>query len=60
MARNGRTSISPLAWFQSRCHVEKGHALRSTVGLFYLQGRLIRCPIMGSDGLRFVGSRSAG
>jgi hypothetical protein len=43
MARNGRTGMSPLACFQSRRHVCKGHTLRSTVSLSYLQGRLIWC-----------------
>jgi hypothetical protein len=60
MARNGMTGMSPLACFQSRRHVYKSRSLRSTVSPFYLRGRLIWCPFMGSDGLRFVASRSAG
>jgi len=60
MARNGRMGMGPLACPQSRRHVYAGHILRSTVSLFYLQGRLIRCPIVGPDDLRSVGSRSAG
>ena len=60
MSRNGGTGTSPMACSQSRRHVCEGHTLRSTVSPFYLQGKLIRCPIMGSEGFRFVGSRSAG
>jgi len=60
MSRNGGTGLSPMACSQSRRHVNEGHTLRSTVGWFYLQGKLAWRPIMRSECLRFVDSRSAG
>ena len=60
MSRNGGMGLSPMACSQSRRHGYEGHTLRSTVGFFYLQGKLTWRPIMRSEGHRFVDSRSAG
>jgi hypothetical protein len=60
MVRTVGMGTNPCACSQSRRDESEGHLLRSADSSSDVRGRLIWCLILGSDGLRSVGCRSAG